>query len=357
MSTITKTFRFNLVLTNMTSVKLSDITGTFGIKRNDTDAVVVADNTTMTNSSTGVYTHTFADPANDLVYTYALEYVFQGETYHVEETFPGPVSGAATESGLSLTYTDLLGDVGHYLGYGRDTGAYSAAQTADCDAAVQSGYRQFLNPPLLQGRVRSHVWSFLSPLTTLSTASGTTTYNLPNDFGSLVGIFTVSSDKRVTQIRVVGEGEIRRLQQMADTQGFPELVAIIPKAFAPATGQRWEIEVWPDPDSVYTIQYRYNLLQGVPLSGTNYPTGGLQHAETIRAFCLAAAERSMNDEKGIWWDRAMERLATSISVDGEMTPDTLGYNGDFQFEFADRRNRVRAFYSEYEGVIYGPNAP
>ena len=42
MSTITKTFKIDGVKTDMTSVKLSDSAAAYGVKRNDTDAVVVA---------------------------------------------------------------------------------------------------------------------------------------------------------------------------------------------------------------------------------------------------------------------------------------------------------------------------
>ena len=92
MSKIYKTFIVDDVYTDMTSVKLSDSTATFGVKRNDTDAVVVADDTAMTNVSTGVYSYNFTDPADDLTYTYSIEVVYAGETYHIEDTLTGPTS-------------------------------------------------------------------------------------------------------------------------------------------------------------------------------------------------------------------------------------------------------------------------
>ena len=76
------------------------------------------------------------------------------------------------ESTLTQTYTDLLQSVGHLLGYGRDSTAYSTNQTADCDAAVQKGYRWFLHPASIPvGKDQSpivHDWSFLTPIATLS---------------------------------------------------------------------------------------------------------------------------------------------------------------------------------------------
>ena len=82
------------VLTNATTAVLSDATGTYGIKRNDTSAVVVADGTALLNPSTGVYTYSFTDPASDLTYTYAVEFVYLGITYRAT----GNLTGGATAS-------------------------------------------------------------------------------------------------------------------------------------------------------------------------------------------------------------------------------------------------------------------
>ncbi|NLF33255.1 MAG: phage head-tail connector protein [Planctomycetes bacterium] len=71
------------------TVVLSDATGTYGVKRNDTDAVVVADGTAMTDAGAGRYTYTFDDPAADLTYTAAIEYAYDGETYRQTGTIAG----------------------------------------------------------------------------------------------------------------------------------------------------------------------------------------------------------------------------------------------------------------------------
>lgn len=84
------TFKNNLgVLFDPTSVVLSDVTSTYGIKRNDTDATVVADGTAMTQAGTGVYQHEFTDPAADLTYSVAVEYVEGGSTHHTVGTLEG----------------------------------------------------------------------------------------------------------------------------------------------------------------------------------------------------------------------------------------------------------------------------
>jgi hypothetical protein len=104
MSTISKTFRVGGVLTDMTSVKLSDVTAAFGVKRNDTDAVVVADNTALTHVSTGVYSYGFTDPAYDLSYTVALEVVYSQETHHLQWILAGPATPGSGTSGAAPTW-------------------------------------------------------------------------------------------------------------------------------------------------------------------------------------------------------------------------------------------------------------
>jgi len=97
MSTVTirRTFKVNGVLTDVTSAKLSDATGAYGVKRNDTDAVVVADGTDMTRTATGTYEYTFTEPASDLSYTAWVEFVYQGRTYRAEHDVSGTTAAEA----------------------------------------------------------------------------------------------------------------------------------------------------------------------------------------------------------------------------------------------------------------------
>lgn len=84
-TTITKSFYVNEVLTDATSA-------TVAVTRSDTGAVVVAALTAMTKASTGVYYHTFADPASDLTYNYTVTITYNGSSY----IFTGSQAGSAT---------------------------------------------------------------------------------------------------------------------------------------------------------------------------------------------------------------------------------------------------------------------
>jgi len=163
--TIRRTWTVDSVLTNVTSAELSDPTGTYGVKRNDNDAVVVADGTAMTLVSTGVYEHTFDEPEPLVAYTGYVEIVYDGQTYRFEHDIPagtavGPVA-------MTCSYGSLVNEVGFHL-YGLrpsssdliTDGVANTNQTTDILRAIAKG---------LQYVYSAHRWSFLRPLVSIST--------------------------------------------------------------------------------------------------------------------------------------------------------------------------------------------
>jgi len=93
MATITFTTKKDDVLTNATSVVLSDSTATYGIKRNDTGAMVVAAGTATSNPSTGTYTYAFTPPAEHVTYTAMLKVIANATTVYREVVFHIGASG------------------------------------------------------------------------------------------------------------------------------------------------------------------------------------------------------------------------------------------------------------------------
>ena len=68
MSTTTLEFTFTVdgSPTDASAVVLRDPTSAYGVKRTDTDAVVVAAGTAMTHAGTGQYSYAFTDPAREM---------------------------------------------------------------------------------------------------------------------------------------------------------------------------------------------------------------------------------------------------------------------------------------------------
>ena len=147
--TIRETFSVDDVLTNMTTVKLSDPTAAYGVKRNDTDAVVVADATAMTNAAAGVYTYTFTSPADDLTFTAWVEWVYGGETFRYERTIVGPVSAdtdlitlAELKTHLSIDSADYDDELNQAI-----SGALSLADTLTNRTLLSTSHAEWLNGP------------------------------------------------------------------------------------------------------------------------------------------------------------------------------------------------------------------
>jgi hypothetical protein len=104
-TTIRETILIDNVATNVTSVVFSDPTGTFGLKRTDTDAILIADGVALANTATGIYEHTFTDPGGDIPYTYWIEFVYNGETYRFEKS---TISISALPTCIYCTYDEFL---------------------------------------------------------------------------------------------------------------------------------------------------------------------------------------------------------------------------------------------------------
>ena len=68
---------------------------------------------------------------------------------------------------LDVTYETLLREVGRHLGLAVDDGDWETEEQQLVDDIINSGLRQFYTPPAIGGRV--HRWSFMRPVTYLTT--------------------------------------------------------------------------------------------------------------------------------------------------------------------------------------------
>jgi hypothetical protein len=110
---ITKYIYIAGVLTDADSIVLEDLTATFGVKRTDTDEVVVPSGTAMTRVSTGVYTLTVTEPQAHLTYEYWMKVNLSGVTFYsgIIDTAPivkGYTIVVGTEDPQAVKYDLLL---------------------------------------------------------------------------------------------------------------------------------------------------------------------------------------------------------------------------------------------------------
>ena len=376
---ISKTWKVDDVLTNVTTAKLSDPTGTYGVKRNDTDAVVVSDGTAMTNPSTGVYEYSFTDIAGVAMTAY-VEIVYNSATYHFEVDLPA----TSTTSTMACSYNSLLERVGHFL-FGIRSG-YSADQTVDIEECIQEGLRDVY---------ATHDWSFFKPLKDITTTApyATGTVTIASGVVTLTGgtfpsawaadgllkvsdsYYSVASYDSTTQITLddttvtvaaasafeLGRPEIpldssfediahdrtlayypdqnelyppvrnrhdqaiRVMQQDDPYYDRPIFYSIRTVEFDPDVGSRKVLAFYPTPDAAYVLRAPM-ILRPIPISSSDqYPVGGQVLSQLITEACLAAAERNYDERGNQHTMRVQQLLPLAIRDDLERsTPSQLG---------------------------------
>lgn len=374
--TIYQTFKIGGVLTDVTTAKLSDDGGAYGVKRVDNDAVVVADGTAMTTTNTGTYQYTFTAVAS-VAYLASIEFVYDGDTIYVEYDLPA----VADDYGMLASYPSLLERIGHHL-FGIRS-AFSSDQTTDIEECIKDG---------LNDVYTAHSWSFFRPVKEITTtapydtgtitiASGVVTlsdgtfpswaavgvllidneyydvdtrdgdtqitledtsvteadassyelgrpeYDLPTTFEAIEGDLTYEPGQSdfYPPVRQKHDGEIRRLRQDDPYHDRPVYYGIRTVEFDPTVGSRRRLSLYPTPDAAYVLKARMKLRSTMINSTNQYPVGGESLSQLIVEACLAAAERNYDDQEGRHTKRFRELLPAAIATDQEMTsPTQLG---------------------------------
>jgi hypothetical protein len=75
------------------------------------------------------------------------------------------------ESTLTLSHIDLGKEIGAVLSFGRTVANWSSDQKTVVDIVLARGLRQFYYPPPLPNEDHGHEWTFLQPVTTLTTVA------------------------------------------------------------------------------------------------------------------------------------------------------------------------------------------
>lgn len=374
---ISKLFKVDGVLTDVTTAKLSDPTGTYGVKRNDTDEVVVADGTDMTKSATGTYEYSFTD-VQDVSYTAYVEFIYGGATYHFEVDVPARSAVGA----MLASYSSLLERVGHFL-FGIRSG-FSADQTSDIEECIRDGLRDVY---------AAHAWSFFRPIKeivttapystgTIAIASGVVTLT-DGTFPSwaAVGVLKVGSDYYDVDSRdgdtqvtledtsvdedagtsyelgrpeydlpaacegIVGkelayepgqsdfyppvkwrhDDRLRRWHQDDPYHDRPLYFSVRTVEFDPTVGSRRRLALYPTPDAAYVLKVPMQLRATMIDEVNCYPVGAESLSQVITEACLAAAERNYDDAEAVHTKRFQELLPQAIRADLDLTsPTTLG---------------------------------
>ena len=155
-------------------------------------------------------------------------------------------------------------------------------------------------------------------------------YGLPDNFGWIVDDFAYSRDETAVIIQPLSIQNIKRMESGNDSTGLPLYYAVYPRAFVPATGQRYDVRFWPEPSGEYTLRYRYHVNPTKMTSDAEYPLGSALHAQCILQAAKYIADtnkhRNSTASKGMY----DELMITSIQADSQTASKTIGYNGNWR---------------------------
>jgi hypothetical protein len=254
------------------------------------------------------------------------------------------------ESSLSLGWPELKAAVGHFLGWG--SSGWSSARETIIEGIVQTGYRRVLYPPAVAEGAAGYEWSFLRPSTTLSITSSAADYDLPDDYGNIVGKFHYAADVHLPSIPIIPVADLLDMRSASDRSGDPEFAAIRPKSSDGSTGQRSEVLFYPAPSTSRTLSYAYDAYQGALSDSAPYPLGGMHMSELYKESCLAVAESRNNDEIGLHNATFQSLLVDAIARDRKRGARTFGQMGQPEEEDMEVFRRGRSLYGGAYSITY-----
>jgi len=239
------------------------------------------------------------------------------------------------ESTLTLGYPEIRQAVAYYLSFGTTIANWTATQEAIIEAIVQTGYRRVLYPFAADGNDAGYNWSFLRPTTTLAIVADVGDYDLPDDYGSIIGELHYAPDKHKAPIKMVSLATILDMRSASDRNQAPYWAATRYKASDGTAGQKQEILTYPESDDDYTLYYSYDAYAGVMSDAAPYPLGGMQMSEVYKESCLAVAESRNGDEIGLHNTLFKALLDDAIMRDKQRGTKNFGQMG--QSDYASAR--------------------
>jgi hypothetical protein len=231
------------------------------------------------------------------------------------------------ESTLTIDYDALRQEVGFYLGYSTTIASWSASKSAIIESIVQAGYRRVLYPPAMQGVPAGYEWSFLRPTTTLAITSDDGDYDLPIDYGRIVGEFHYAPDIHRASIQMTSLANLLEMRSASDMNAAPVWSATRYKSSDGTAGQLQEVLFYPEPDASYTLYYSYDAYAGALTATIKYPLGGMQMSEVYKESCLAVAENRNGDEIGLHSNLFQSLMIDAVARDRKRGAQNFGQMG------------------------------
>jgi len=259
------------------------------------------------------------------------------------------------------TYNWLRREVCLQNGFDGDHALLGKSERMWIDSIVERGLMQFVNAewptvpnppdtPIGEGREPDqmhaeaakemrrrppHRWSFMHRIHTITTVAGTYEYELPVDFGGIIDEPTTR--RQGGRIAIVRESHIRQLVESDGESGDPRYCALRRSNIGGAERMKTDLILYPNPDAIETISVEYRANPETLSDSIQYPPGGIEHAETILAYCLMVLAERKGEIGEQHIARVQQRLVSSIVLDkasDKPTADGVWIEDDGRFNAA-----------------------
>lgn len=218
---------------------------------------------------------------------------------------------------LALTFQEMYQQVQKFLGtYGTSGATADSSAETDSKYYVNKAYRRL---------IVAYKWTFLIGYTSLSTAQGTLTYELPLGFRGLRTPFTFTDVVGYPPLTSRTVDEIVEMDNYGVFNSWPQYYAIRAGQYTKELGQRFEVMFWPTPLTTYDLFYSYHIMPQKLESNADIPMGGPEFAECMMQMCLGVAEEEKDEQgRGPQMAAAQSQLTTLITADQDREPRSVG---------------------------------
>ena len=264
-------------------------------------------------------------------------------------------------STLALTMDQIKAQVAFHQGWSRGT-AYDETEWTDreqfaIDGIVNAGLDRFYRPHVPGVLDAGYSWSFMRPTVSLTLASGTRYVVLPDDFGGLEGEIAVSSSSSTGHAPLPVTADAWRHYAFNDNVTGPPRWASLQCQAPNSKGQKFHLQVFPEADAAYTLEFQYYLHGQALTASFPYPLGGAEHAQTVLEACLSVSEERLDDMpamSGPHGQAFLNRLMASVAVDRKKKPQLVGAMRDDSDEcyYPGRRRIMEDPVITFDGVQY-----
>lgn len=275
-------------------------------------------------------------PAGEGVVGYEWSWLRPTTTLTLSQAIDGVLTRGSFTAGDSITQTSTLASATYVSNSGSELVLYGVSGIAN---ASNTWY------PSDDGNDTTNAW-------TPTEVADTSKFDLPDNFGRLVGSLHFPANEYRQSVTIVPIGRILEMRASNAFLSTPRFAATRYKTTDGSSGQRQEILFFPQPDQTWEMLYEYEAYNGALSDSYPYPLGGMQLAELYIESCLAVAESRLEDVVGIHAAQYQALLVDAIARDRKRSARSYGQMGHVE-DVHDHRRRYGAAYSQYPITING----